>query len=191
MRATSSLGNRHAEAHGTKEKINGYEAEELHRRNAHVQGQLLGCKDVPPLSGDPDPDEAAAKKHLRFSAKTMREYYDFPGLPIRTKIKFQDQPEVTYTITSVSQAPLPDSDFSAPPGYTKMELPVWRAGTPPPPKVTPANESKSPTPTATAYACRHSVICCRRSICGLSRRRIPFATTSAGRTKGSFRINLH
>ena len=150
MRATSSLEIATPKPTGTKEKINGYEAEEYTAETPTYKASYWVAKTYPRFQEILTQMKLLQKSIFASVRKPMPEYYDFPGLPIRTKIKFQDQPEVTITITSVSQAPLPDSDFSAPPGYTKMELPVWRAGTPPPPKVTPANESKSPTPTATA-----------------------------------------
>ena len=54
--------------------------------------------------------------------KPLPEYYDFPGLPIRTKIKLQGQEEATTTITSISQAPVPDSEFAVPADYPEIKM---------------------------------------------------------------------
>ena len=55
--------------------------------------------------------------------KAMPEYYDFPGLPIRTKIRFQGQGEATTTVISISQAAIPDSEFTVPADYAEIKLP--------------------------------------------------------------------
>ncbi len=134
---------------GKKEKINGYEAEEYTAETPKYKARYWVAKTYPDFQAILNQMKLLQKSIFATVRKAMPEYYDFPGLPIRTKIKFHDQPEFTTTITSVSQAPLPDSDFSAPAGYSEMQPPEWHAGKPPPPKVNPANESKTPTPIAT------------------------------------------
>ena len=44
-------------------------------------------------------------------SKDMPDYHALPGLPLRTQVKYADQPEITSTIESISLAPLPDSGF--------------------------------------------------------------------------------
>ena len=127
---------------GKEEKINGYEAEEYTAETPKYKASYWVAKTYPDFQVILNQMKLLQKSIFASVRRAMPEYYDFPGLPIRTKIKFHDEPEVTTTITSVSQAPLPDSDFSAPAGYSEMQLPEWHAGTPPPAK------SKTPTPIA-------------------------------------------
>ena len=65
--------------------------------------------------------------------KPMPDYYDFPGLPIRTKITLQGQQEATTTIVSISQAPIVDSEFTVPADYAEIHLPGFelRGAVPP------------------------------------------------------------
>ena len=133
---------------GKKDKIIGYEAEEYTAETPKYKATYWVAKTYPDFQAIANQMKLLQKSIFASVRKAMPEYYDFPGLPIRTKIKFHDQPEVTITITSVSQAPLPDSDFSEPDGYSETQLPEWHAGTPPP-NFNPANESKTSTPVAT------------------------------------------
>jgi hypothetical protein len=108
---------------GKKEKINGYEAEEYLAETQQYRATYWVAKSYPDYK-----DIQRQMKLLQngiFTAvrKAMPEYYDFPGLAIRTTIKLQGQQEATTTITSVSQAALPDSEFTVPDDYAEIHLP--------------------------------------------------------------------
>jgi len=110
---------------GKKEKINGYEAEEYIAETKNYQASYWVAKTYP--------DYQVILRQLKllqsgaFTAvrKPMPDYYDFPGLPIRTKMTLQGQQEATTTIVSVSQAPIVDSEFTVPAGYAEIHLPEF------------------------------------------------------------------
>ncbi len=68
----------------------------------------------------------------------MPDYHALPGLPLRTQVKYSDQPEITSTIESVSLAPLPDSDFTVPADYSEVKMPDFHR------KQEPANSPTTP-----------------------------------------------
>lgn len=110
---------------GKKEKINGYEAEEYIAETQKYRATYWVAKTYP--------DYEIILRQMRllqngaFTAvrKPMPEYYDFPGLPIRTKITLQGQQEATTTIVSISEAPIVDSEFTVPADYAEIHLPEF------------------------------------------------------------------
>jgi len=108
---------------GKKEVISGYEAEEY-----KVEGGLF------PASywiTTKYPDYAAILKQLSkirpatldATKMGMPDYADLPGLPIRTTIKVAGQKEMTSTIISIEQNPIPDDQFTVPKDFAVMQMP--------------------------------------------------------------------
>ena len=108
---------------GNKEKINGYEAEEYVAETPKYRASYWVAKSYPDYQSILRQLKLLQNKVFVTVRKPLPEFYDFPGLPIRTKIKFQGQEEATTTITSVSQAPIPDSEFGVPADYSEIKLP--------------------------------------------------------------------
>jgi hypothetical protein len=107
---------------GTKEMINGYEAEEYVRESPSVkESYWIALK---------YPDSAAIVKQLQAIipaawndiAKGMFDYRDFPGLPLRTIVKTGGR-EITSTITSIKQDPLSEAEFSVPKDFQELKVP--------------------------------------------------------------------
>ena len=109
-------------ATGRKEMINGYEAEEYVREAPSFKATYWIASKYP--------DSAAIVKQLQAIipaawndvAKGMLDYRDFPGLPLRTKVKTNGK-EITSTITSIKQDVLSEEEFSVPKDFQEMKVP--------------------------------------------------------------------
>ncbi|HMG06110.1 MAG TPA: DUF4412 domain-containing protein [Chthoniobacterales bacterium] len=109
-------------ATGKKEMINGYEAEEYVREAPSFKATYWISSNYP--------DSAAIVKQLQAiipsawndAAKGMLDYRDFPGLPLRSKVKLNGK-EITSTITSIKQDLLSDEEFSVPKDFQEMKVP--------------------------------------------------------------------
>ena len=125
---------------GRKEKILGYDSDEYVAETPKYRATYWVAK------GYPDYGAILRQMKLLQNAafvsvrKPMPEYYDFPGLPIRTKIKFTGQEETSITLTSISQSPLPDSEFDVPAGYAEIHLPDLELHSPAPASPQPSSE---------------------------------------------------
>lgn len=108
---------------GKKEKINGYEVEEYTAETPKYKATYWVAKSYPDYQTILRQMKLLQNSAFASARKPMPEYYDFPGLPIRTKIKLQGQEEATTTITSISQGSIPDSEFVVPPDYAEIHLP--------------------------------------------------------------------
>jgi hypothetical protein len=108
---------------GKKETINGYQAEEYAADNAKFHATWWVAKAYPDYQAILQQMKVLQNGAFAAVRKGMPDFYDFPGLPIRTKVKLQGQGEITTTIDSVSQATLPEAEFAAPTGYTEMKMP--------------------------------------------------------------------
>jgi hypothetical protein len=108
---------------GKKEKINGYEAEEYIADTPKYKAAYWVAKDYPDYQSILRQMKLLKSNAFTAVRKPMPDYYDFPGLPIRTKIKFQGQEEATTTISFISQDSVPDSEFGVPPDYAEVHLP--------------------------------------------------------------------
>lgn len=51
---------------------------------------------------------------------------EFPGVPIKTEMQLSPKQKVTATILSVTEQPLPDSDFIVPPDYQSLPSPLFK-----------------------------------------------------------------
>jgi len=132
---------------GKKEKINGYEADEYVAETPKYHAVYWVAKKYPDYETILRQMKLLQGSAFKAVRRQMPDYYDFPGLPIRTKIKFEGAPEATTTITSVSQDSIPDSEFEAPPDYAEMHLPdIELQAKPPAPPVAASPSEASPTP---------------------------------------------
>jgi hypothetical protein len=118
---------------GRKEKINGYEAEEYVAETPKYRATYWVAKRYPDYQTILRQMKLLQNNIFASVRKTMPEYYDFPGLPIRTKIKLQGQEEATTTITSISIGSIPDSEFVVPSDYAEIHLPDFEPHGPVPP----------------------------------------------------------
>jgi Domain of unknown function (DUF4412) len=110
---------------GKKEKINGYEAEEYVAQTQKYRAAYWVAKTYPDYQVILRQMKLLQNGAFAAVRKPMPDYFDFPGLPIRTKITLEGQPEATTTIVSVSQAPIVDSEFTVPADYAEMHLPKF------------------------------------------------------------------
>jgi hypothetical protein len=109
-------------ATGRKEMINGYEAEEYVREAPAFKATYWISSKYP--------DSAAIVKQLQAIisaawndvAKGMLDYRDFPGLPLRTKVKTNGK-EITSTIISIRQDVLSEEEFSVPQDFQEIKAP--------------------------------------------------------------------
>jgi hypothetical protein len=115
-----------------KEKINGYEADEYTAETPQYQATYWVAKTYPDWQTIERQMKVLQNKALTAIRWPRPDYYDFPGLPIRTRMKVKGQEEVTTTISSVSQAPIPDSEFTVPAGYAEVILPELQPRATPP-----------------------------------------------------------
>jgi hypothetical protein len=112
-------------ATGRKEMINGYEAEEYVRETPSFKATYWITSKYP--------DSAAILKQLQSIipaawndvAKGMFDYRDFPGLPLRTRVKTNGK-EITGTITSIRQDVLSEEEFSIPKDFQETKVPHLR-----------------------------------------------------------------
>jgi hypothetical protein len=108
---------------GKKETIDGYETTEYVTDSPKFHASYWVATDYPDYKKILDQMSVLKKGAFASVTRGMPDYNALPGLPLRTVVRIQGQPEITSTIESVSLAPLPDSDFVAPSGYTEMALP--------------------------------------------------------------------
>jgi len=128
---------------GKTEKINGYDTEEYRAETPRYKASYWVAKKYPDYQTILRQMKLLQNGIFAMVRQSMPEYYDFPGMPLRTKIKFPGKVEVTTTISSISQDQIPDSEFVAPADYFQMQLPEWHSGTPPP-NLNPAGEASTP-----------------------------------------------
>jgi len=129
---------------GKKEKINGYEAEEYVAETPKYRATYWVAKTYPDYQAIQRQLKLLQNSAFSSARKPMPEYYDFPGLPIRTKIKLQGQEEITTTMTSISQDSLADSEFVVPPDYAEIHLPDFDLHAVPPKGNTPQPTPEKP-----------------------------------------------
>ncbi|MEY2564436.1 MAG: hypothetical protein QOH88_2629 [Verrucomicrobiota bacterium] len=112
-------------ATGKRETINGFEVEEYVREGPSFKATYW----IAPTY----PDSAAIVKQLQAivltawndAAKGVLDWRDFPGLPLRTKVK-ADGKEITSTIVSIKQETLSEAEFSVPNDFEEMKTPNLR-----------------------------------------------------------------
>jgi hypothetical protein len=107
---------------GKKEVINGFNCEEYKGRfegldvsfwvTHEVKNQKEILDQLSKLSGMSDPFKGA-----------LQSGEDFPGFPIRTKIKSPQMGASTMTVISIKNEDVPDSAFEIPSDYKPMSIP--------------------------------------------------------------------
>jgi hypothetical protein len=110
---------------GKKETINGYEAEEY-----KVEGGILPATYWLTTKY---PDYAAILKQLQKTKLTtwepskmgLPDYSELPGLPMRVVMQMGGQGNITTTIVSIKQDPLPDDQFMVPKDFKQIEMPDY------------------------------------------------------------------
>lgn len=107
---------------GKTETIDGYEADEYITETPAFTGSYWISSKYPNAADIVKQMQALTPDAWGVTAKGMPDYRDFPGLPLRSRIKIGGQ-EMTTTLTSVKQDPLPESDFAPPAGFTEMKMP--------------------------------------------------------------------
>ena len=116
---------------GKKEKINGYETEEYFAETPKYKASYWVAKSYPDYQSILRQLKLLQDKAFAPVRRRQPDYYDFPGLPIRTKMK-EEKEEATITITSTSQAPIPDSEFAVPADYAEVKMPDFELHGKPP-----------------------------------------------------------
>ena len=129
-------------ATGKKETIDGYETEEYvtDTPNYHATYWIATkYPDYPAILGQMEVMQNGAFESVR---KGMPDYRDFPGLPLRSRVKMEGQVEITSTIVSINQNALSESDFAVPAGYEEMKMPNFTSPNPSPGGAKPVDQSE-------------------------------------------------
>jgi hypothetical protein len=108
---------------GKTQTINGYETEAYESDNGKVHTTYWVAKNYP--GADAVMKQIAVLRNGAFAAirKGLPDFTDLPGLPLRTEIKVDGANQMTSTIESVSQDPIPDAQFAVPADYSEMKMP--------------------------------------------------------------------
>jgi hypothetical protein len=107
---------------GKKEMINGYEAEEYVRESPSFRATYWIAPKYPDSAAIVRQLQAIIPAAWNDVTKGMLDYRDFPGLPLRTKVK-TDGKEITSTIITINQNTLSEEDFSVPKDFQEVKLP--------------------------------------------------------------------
>ena len=107
---------------GKKEKINGHDTEEYVVDTPAYKASYWVARNYPQVESIMKQLQATSSEALNSTGMGMPDFRDFPGLPIRTNVSMGGQ-NYTTTITAVKMDPLPDSEFTVPPGYQEMKMP--------------------------------------------------------------------
>jgi hypothetical protein len=113
---------------GRKETVNGYATEEYTYAGPHFKATYWIAPDYP--NGAAILAQLGSVKSEFWNAANARmpDFRDFPGLPIRTRMTIGEVPaghpmEITTTITSVSEDPITESEFTVPSDFKETRLP--------------------------------------------------------------------
>lgn len=108
---------------GKTQTINGYETSEYVSDSPKFHATYWVATNYPDYQKILQQMDVLRQGVFQAISRGMPDYRELPGFPLRTVVKVGDQPEITSTIESVNLAPLPDSDFTPPAGYSEMKLP--------------------------------------------------------------------
>jgi Domain of unknown function (DUF4412) len=118
-----SPGQTTPKATGKKATIDGYETSEYVTDSPKFHASYWVATSYPDYKNIMEQMAILQKGAFASISKDMPDYHALPGLPLRTQVKYADQPEITSTIESISLAPLPDSDFTVPSDYSEVKMP--------------------------------------------------------------------
>jgi Domain of unknown function (DUF4412) len=121
-------------ATGKKETINGYETVEYVSDSPKYHATYWVATTYPDYANILKQMAVLQQGAFANITKGMPDYHALPGLPLRTQVKLSGQNEITSTIESLSQLPVPDSEFTAPADYSEMKLPDFIGSKQPPGK---------------------------------------------------------
>jgi hypothetical protein len=110
-------------ATGKKQTIDGYETAEYVTDSPKFHATYWVATNYPNWEKILQQMTVLQKGAFASITQGMPDYRALPGLPLRTQIKVEGQPEIISTIESVSLAPLADSEFTAPAGYSEVKMP--------------------------------------------------------------------
>jgi hypothetical protein len=106
---------------GKKETINGFETEEYVSSGADTKATYWLAMNFP--------DGPAVLKQMQVMSSSALSASmgapvqpDFPGVPIRSRVTVQGK-EITSTMSSVKQDPIPETEFLVPKDFQKTQLP--------------------------------------------------------------------
>jgi hypothetical protein len=122
---------------GQKETVNGYETEQYIYDGPDFEATYWIAPNYPNGAAILAQLQSIKSEFWDAANTKMPDFRDFPGLPIRTRMIIgkeaqADKPgastadhatEITSTITSVSQDPVSDSEFTVPSGFKETKLP--------------------------------------------------------------------
>jgi Domain of unknown function (DUF4412) len=120
--------NQPPKATGRRQKINGYETEEYSTVTPKYQTSYWVATDYPQYKEILQQMNVLQNGAFAALRKGLPDFHDLPGLPIRTEVKSDGKSQMTSTIKSVDLAPVPDSAFAIPAGYSEMQLPDFLGG---------------------------------------------------------------
>lgn len=107
---------------GKKETINGYETEEYVCDAPAFKASYWIAPKYPNSAAIVRELQAMTPRSWNVSGKGMPDYRDFPGLPLRSRVRIGGK-EIVSTLVSVKQDPLPESDFTTPAGFEEIKMP--------------------------------------------------------------------
>lgn len=109
-------------ATGKKETMNGYDVEEYVRQSASMKETYWIAPKYPDGVEILKQLQSIAPTAWNQVAKGVFDFRDFPGLPLRTKVK-TDHGEITSTFVSIKQDSLDEAEFSVPKDYQELKIP--------------------------------------------------------------------
>ena len=107
---------------GKKETINGFETEEYLSAAPTYKASYWIAKNYPQGAVILKQLQAMTPEAWGSGAAGTPDFRDFPGLPLRTNITMGET-KIISTIKTIKMDPLPDSDFTIPPGFKEMKMP--------------------------------------------------------------------
>lgn len=115
-------------ATGKKQKINGYETEEYSTVTPKAQTSYWVATDYPQYKEILKQMSVLQSGAFAALRKSLPDFHDLPGLPLRTEVKVAGQNQMTSTIESVDLHPVADSEFAIPGGYSELKMPDFLEG---------------------------------------------------------------
>ncbi len=129
---------------GRKETVNGFATEIYTSETPTGKATYWIATNYPHAAEILRQMQAMQPGQWNMSGHGIPDLRDLPGLPIKTQVNLNGK-EITSSVTSIKEDPLPESDFVAPSDYTEMKLPNILSGA----KTSTAAPSVSPSPAAT------------------------------------------